>query len=100
MRRKQKATRRRAWLENLFAFRGRLLVRRGRDGGGFGRARRTTELRGRLRGLRLKLREALVDFGHARDELLLDLLAIAAVHDAEAGGVADDVGREREQARD
>ena len=45
-----------------------------------------------LRRLGLDVGEALVDFVHLGDEVLFDLLAIGAVHDAEAGGVLDDAG--------
>lgn len=53
-----------------------------------------------LRRLRLQIRETAVDGVHLADQLLFHLLAIAARHDAKAGGVLHHVGGKREQTRD
>src|SRR5687767_2685749 len=69
----------------------------------FGDGRGGLRNRGHHRSVRCKrvqIGEALLDFRHTGDELLLDLLAIAVGDDAQTGGVANDVRGQREQTSD
>ena len=64
-------------------------------------AREKTLRAGLLRRLRgAQFLEALVDRIHAPHQIFLDLLSFGAVHDAQLRNIADDVGGQRQEARE